>query len=94
MDYSIAQLTTVADCDFLITESARTRADLDNKIYTMTRKGQNTGGTSITIEGEIVCIKVTVKSLLHLWVRRPNYRGGKRSNTRHSERLCFKPAHV
>lgn len=60
MNYSIAQLTTVADCDFLINEATRTRADLDNKKYTMTRKRQNTGETSTTIEGEIASLSAQI----------------------------------
>ncbi len=60
MDYSIARLTSVADCDFLLSEATRTRGDLDNKKYTMTRKRQNTSETSTSIEGDIASLTAQI----------------------------------
>jgi hypothetical protein len=60
MNYSIDQLSTAADCDFLISEATRTRGDLDNKKYTMTRKRQNSSETSTSIEGELASLNAQI----------------------------------
>ncbi len=56
MNYSIEQLSLIADCDHLLTAAVRIKSDLANRLYSLNRRRENTGETSNSIEGEIASL--------------------------------------
>ena len=63
MNYSISQLSTIADCDFLLTDAARFRGDLEAKLYSMNRKNTYIDVTSQSLAAQVVSFSAQISAL-------------------------------
>ena len=68
--YSLNRITTVADCDVLLTWAGREKSDLAYKHYTINRITTNYGETSVEVEAilqgvnaEIAATEIAINSL-------------------------------
>ncbi|MFM9989727.1 hypothetical protein [Flavobacterium sp.] len=68
--YSLNRITTVADCDVLLTWAEREKSDLAYKHYTINRITTNYGETSVEVEAilqgvnaEIAATEIAINSL-------------------------------
>ncbi len=62
MSYSIAKITTVADCDLLLAWAAKEKADLNFKKLSEERLTNNYSETSIEIDAELQAVITEIAS--------------------------------
>ncbi len=62
MSYSVAQITTLADCDLLLSLAAKEKADQDFKRLLEQRLTSNYSETSIEIDAELQSVNAEITS--------------------------------
>ena len=72
MSYSIAKITTVADCDLLLSWAAKEKADLNYKKLSEERLTTNYSETSIEIDAELQSVIAEIAATVTVIATLPN----------------------